>query len=112
MIFEQELDYTEWNKFISFVNDIYAKDDTVLVIDRSDEIMNRRLIAVGKHEFSVIFGIGSFGYHSGKLEMWDYDKPDPTGGWTAIGVISYINKFIQEKKDEVKADDRHKRSVR
>lgn len=111
MIFEKELDYTEWNRFIEFVNDVYEKDDTVVVVDTSDEIMNRRLIEVGKHKFSVIFGIGSFGYHSGKLEMWDYDKEDPTGGWTAIGVISYINKIIQEKKDEVKANDRHKRSV-
>lgn len=110
MIFGQTLDYTEWNQFLSFINNVYEKDDTVTVIDRSDEIMSRRLIVIGEKQISVIFGVGSFGYHSGKLEMWDYDEEDPTGGHTAIDVVSYINKFIQEKKDEVKANDRHKRS--
>lgn len=111
MIFEQKLDYTQWNQFLSFIKNVYEKDDTVTIIDRSDEIMNRRLIVIGEKQISVIFGVGSFGYHSGKLEMWDYDEEDPTGDLTAIDVVCHINKFIQEKKDEVKANDRHKRSV-
>lgn len=94
MIFDTHaLDMTEWNKLVNWLNEL--DNPSVVVKNKTDEIMNRRFIEIGEHQVSIIFGIGSYGYHSGRLEMWDYSMEDPNGGYTADDVIEYLKELMK-----------------
>lgn len=94
MIFDtRALDMTEWNKLVNWLNEL--DNPSVVVEDKTDEIMNRRFIEIGEHRVSIIFGIGSYGYRSGRLEMWDYSWEQPNGGYTANDVIEYLKELMK-----------------
>lgn len=94
MIFDtRALDMTEWNKLVNWLNEL--DNPSVVVKNKTDEIMNRRFIEIGEHQVSIIFGIGSYGYRSGHLEMWDYSMEEPNGGYTADDVIEHLKELMK-----------------
>ena len=69
-------------------------DAAIKWVDNSNSIILKTQNGINATLWSVIYGIGTYGYHYGLLEVWDYSDATPSGNLTAKQAFDYIQRAI------------------